>query len=158
MTVLISGGSGFIGSHLVDHLLAVSDADIRVLDNFSTGTKEQEIPVGAAVNLTPAVVDGVAYVADAESKLHAFDLTSQDELWSFNTDGYGGNDFDGAPTIFDGILYIASNDDVFALDKSTGDIDWHIELESLDGYPDASINTAVTLPEATWQISDRTLD
>lgn len=39
MTVLVTGGGGFIGSHLVDHLLAETTHDVRVLDNFSTGTQ-----------------------------------------------------------------------------------------------------------------------
>ena len=34
--VLVTGGSGFIGSHLVDALLE-QDRDVIVLDNFSTG-------------------------------------------------------------------------------------------------------------------------
>jgi UDP-glucose 4-epimerase len=36
-TVLITGGAGFIGSHLVDHLLE-DGASVRVLDNLSTGS------------------------------------------------------------------------------------------------------------------------
>jgi nucleoside-diphosphate-sugar epimerase len=36
---LITGGSGLIGSHLVDALLAKGD-EITVLDNFSTGRPE----------------------------------------------------------------------------------------------------------------------
>lgn len=38
MTILVTGGAGFIGSHLVDHLLAKTDDSILILDNFSTGS------------------------------------------------------------------------------------------------------------------------
>ena len=39
MHVLITGGAGFIGSHLVEHLLAAGNT-VRVLDNLSTGKRE----------------------------------------------------------------------------------------------------------------------
>ena len=40
-TILVTGGAGFIGSHLVDHLLSVAQAtEIRVVDNFATGHLE----------------------------------------------------------------------------------------------------------------------
>jgi UDP-glucose 4-epimerase len=41
--VLITGGAGFIGSHLAEHLLAAGSS-VRVLDNLSTG-KRANLPV-----------------------------------------------------------------------------------------------------------------
>jgi len=39
MRVFVAGGAGFIGSHLVDHLLAVPGAAVTVFDNFSSGQR-----------------------------------------------------------------------------------------------------------------------
>jgi UDP-glucose 4-epimerase len=38
MRVLITGGAGFIGSHLADHYIAAGH-EVMILDNFSTGSK-----------------------------------------------------------------------------------------------------------------------
>lgn len=64
MKVLITGGSGFIGSHLADRLLA-GDNEVFVIDNYATGRRD---------NLTPhkrlTVLEGT--IADAALVEKAF--------------------------------------------------------------------------------------
>ncbi|MFH5801509.1 NAD-dependent epimerase/dehydratase family protein [Haladaptatus sp. CMAA 1911] len=48
-TVLVTGGAGFVGSHLVD--LLVQENDVRILDNFSTGKRSN-------LNAEATVIEG----------------------------------------------------------------------------------------------------
>ena len=54
MTVaLVTGGAGFIGSHLVDALLA-ENISVRVVDNYSTGRPENLAHVSGKVEVIEA--------------------------------------------------------------------------------------------------------
>ena len=47
---LITGGAGFIGSHLVKHILGTGGM-VRVVDNLSTGSAERLNPIRESVQL-----------------------------------------------------------------------------------------------------------
>lgn len=58
--VLVTGGAGFIGSHVVDTLLR-SSSEVLVLDNLATGSKER-VPQGCELDLTD-ITDAARTVA-----------------------------------------------------------------------------------------------
>ncbi len=64
MKVLVTGGAGFIGSHLVDALVARGDA-VTVLDDLSTGRRENLATAGGDVRLD------VGSVADLDAVTRA---------------------------------------------------------------------------------------
>lgn len=61
MRVLVTGGAGFIGSHLVDRLVS-ENHEVSVLDSFSTGKRENLDLVRASVTVHEADVRDAAAV------------------------------------------------------------------------------------------------
>ena len=55
MRYVVTGGAGFIGSHLVEHLVGVGE-DVVVLDDFSTGKRENIAPWLPSVELVEGSV------------------------------------------------------------------------------------------------------
>lgn len=68
MRILVTGGAGFIGSHIVEHY--AGKAEVRVLDNFRSGYRKNIEPFNVALfegcitdrELVRAAVEGVDYV------------------------------------------------------------------------------------------------
>jgi len=54
--VVVTGGAGFIASHLVERLVG-EGCQVTVLDNFSTGTRENLGPISSSPNLSIHEVD-----------------------------------------------------------------------------------------------------
>jgi UDP-glucose 4-epimerase len=64
MKYLVTGGAGFIGSHIVQTLVE-QGADVRVLDNFSTGKRENLAGLDGRVEILEADLRDAARVAEA---------------------------------------------------------------------------------------------
>ena len=99
---LVTGGAGFIGSHLCDALIARGDT-VRVLDDLSTGHRE---------NLPPGIDLVVGDIANPDTALHAtdgvdgcFHLAAIASVERGVTDWLGTHrtNLTGAITIFDAI-------------------------------------------------------
>jgi UDP-glucose 4-epimerase len=97
---LVTGGAGFIGSHLVEALLARGDR-VRVLDDLSTGKREN---LGPAVELIVGDVADAACVAGAMRGVDGcFHLAAVASVELGNRDWLGTHrtNLTGAITIFD---------------------------------------------------------
>lgn len=71
--VLVTGGAGFIGSHIVEHFTA-EGAQVRILDNFRSGHRSNITAASAAAAQTGAVVQLVeGSVTDREAVRKALD-------------------------------------------------------------------------------------
>lgn len=64
MKVLVTGGAGFIGSHLVERLLR-EGLEVRVFDDFSTGCPENLAAVASRIELVEGDICDYEVVREA---------------------------------------------------------------------------------------------
>ena len=73
MRVFITGGAGFIGSHLADHYVAAGN-QVTILDNFSTGSKSNISHLEGKITTTDGDIRNIELVEsltkDADLVLH----------------------------------------------------------------------------------------
>ena len=121
MRVFITGGAGFIGSHLCDVLVARGD-EVSILDNLSTGSKgniahlEGKIRVSQGDIRDQALVESL--VADSELVLHmaaalGVDNILKNPIESISTNFYGSEVVLNAALKYDKRILIASTSEIY---------------------------------------------
>ena len=121
MKVFITGGAGFIGSHLCDVLIARGD-EVNILDNLSTGSKgniahlEGKIKVSQGDIRDQGLVESL--VADSEIVLHmaaalGVDNILENPIESISTNFYGSEVVLNAALKYDKRILIASTSEIY---------------------------------------------
>ena len=121
MRVFITGGAGFIGSHLCDVLVGRGD-EVSILDNLSTGSKgniahlEGKIRVSQGDIRDQALVESL--VADSELVLHmaaalGVDNILENPIESISTNFYGSEVVLNAALKYDKRILIASTSEIY---------------------------------------------
>ena len=121
MRVLITGGAGFIGSHLADHYVAKGD-QVTILDNFSTGSKENIAHVEGKVTTVDGDIRNVELVEkltqEADLVLHmaaalGVNTILESPLESMSTNITGSEVVLNAATQFNKRIIIASTSEIY---------------------------------------------
>jgi outer membrane protein assembly factor BamB len=128
------------------------DAAVHAVD-ASTGDERWRLRIGLAGLSSPALVDGVVYVAAGGSYvagfplLYALDATTGDVRWAVVTDG-----LHTPPTVADGTVYAGSADlTLSTFDTATGAERWRLALVpgAFDAYDVAAVHTAPAVVDGT---------
>lgn len=77
MQILVTGGAGFIGSNTVDALVEAGEYDVSVLDNLSSGKREQVNPRARFHEADLRDADAVRRVIEAEKPETIFHFAAQ---------------------------------------------------------------------------------
>ena len=68
MKVLVTGGAGFIGSHLTD-ALCMSNANVTIVDNFTTGSLDNLAPIKSKIKIIEGDIRDEKLINDLVSKV-----------------------------------------------------------------------------------------
>ena len=121
MRVFITGGAGFIGSHLADHYVAAGD-QVTVLDNFSTGSSNNLAHLAGKLKTVDGDIRDIALVEsltqDADLVLHmaaalGVNTILESPLESMSTNITGSEVVLNAAVKFDKRIIIASTSEIY---------------------------------------------
>jgi len=85
-------------------------------------TLKWNIPIGDLIESSPAVANGIVYVASENGKLHAIDAVTGQQKWIATTQG---SILQSSPAIANNLVYIGSGDGkLYAFNATTGAQKW----------------------------------
>jgi len=121
MKVFITGGAGFIGSHLSDALVA-EGKEVTILDNLSTGSKKNIVHLEGKIkvfqgdirdhNLVESLVENCDLVLHMAAAL-GVDNILENPIESISTNYHGSEIVLNAATKFDKRIVIASTSEIY---------------------------------------------
>lgn len=91
--ILVTGGAGFIGSHLCEELVKDPQHEVFSLDNYSTGSESNHIPgVTYLRGETKDIEEKIPFVPDFVFHLGEYSRTSEsfkepEKTWQYNAEG-----------------------------------------------------------------------
>jgi len=121
MRILLTGGAGFIGSHLADHYAAKGD-QVTILDNFSTGSQENIAHLAGKITTVDGDIRNVELVEkltiDADLVLHmaaalGVNTILESPLESMSTNITGSEVVLNAAAKFNKRIIIASTSEIY---------------------------------------------
>ena len=121
MRVFITGGAGFIGSHLVDHYVN-ADHQVTILDNFSTGSKDNIAHLEGTITTVDGDIRNIELVEsltkDADLVLHmaaalGVNTILESPLESMSTNITGSEVVLNAAAKFNKRIIIASTSEIY---------------------------------------------
>lgn len=121
MRVFITGGAGFIGSHLADHYVAAGD-QVTILDNFSTGSKSNIAHLEGKITTVDGDIRNIelveSLIKDADLVLHmaaalGVNTILESPLESMSTNITGSEVILNAAAKFNRRVIIASTSEIY---------------------------------------------
>jgi len=110
----VSGGMLYYHSYY-EHKLRAYDLD-TLADGWAA-----PYTMSAGASGTPAVSGDKVFIATSNGTIHAVDAATGEKAWSRL---FTGHSFFGSPIVANGVVYVASTKQIFALDASWGGLLW----------------------------------
>ena len=92
-TILVTGGAGFVGSHLCETLVANPSHKVYSLDNYFTGSKDNHVPGVTYIEGSTADINSlISFTPDTIYHLGEYSRVEQsfediEKVWQYNKDG-----------------------------------------------------------------------